>query len=43
MQFDSLDFIKSLPNDLKKVVVGDVIAEMAWGRKAVREMTEPLL
>ncbi|MFO7560880.1 MAG: hypothetical protein R6X10_18790 [Desulfobacterales bacterium] len=43
MQFDSLDFMESLPNDLKKVVVGDAMAEMAWGRKAVREMTEPLL
>ncbi|MBW1899659.1 MAG: TRAP transporter substrate-binding protein [Deltaproteobacteria bacterium] len=39
----SLKFIDSLPEDLKKIVIGDPMAEMAWGRKAVREMTEPLL
>jgi len=38
-----LKFINSLPEDLRKIVIGDPIAEMAYGRKGVREMTEPLL
>ncbi len=39
----SLEFFESLPKDLQKIVIGDPGKEMAWGRKAVREMNESLL
>jgi len=39
----SLKFYKSLPKDLQKVLIGDPKKEMAWGRKAIREMNESLL
>ena len=39
----SLKFIESMPEDLQKILIGNPVEEMAWGRKAVREMREPLL
>lgn len=39
----SLEFFESLPKDLQKVLIGDRGKEMAWGRKAVREMNDSLL
>ncbi|MBA4369497.1 MAG: C4-dicarboxylate ABC transporter substrate-binding protein [Desulfobacterium sp.] len=39
----SLQFIESLPKDLQKIVIGNRAEEMAWGRNAVREMSEPLI
>jgi len=39
----SLEFIESMPEDLQKLLIGNPKEEMAWGRKAVREIQEPLL
>jgi TRAP-type C4-dicarboxylate transport system substrate-binding protein len=39
----SLKFFESLPEDLQKIVIGNAAEEMAWGRSAVREMSEPLI
>ena len=39
----SLEFIESMPEDLQQLLIGNPKEEMAWGRKAVREIQEPLL
>jgi TRAP-type C4-dicarboxylate transport system substrate-binding protein len=39
----SLKFVESMPEDLQKILIGNPVEEMTWGRKAVREMREPLL
>jgi TRAP-type C4-dicarboxylate transport system substrate-binding protein len=39
----SLEYFNSLPKDLQKIVIGDPKKEMAWGRKAVREMNRSLV
>lgn len=39
----SSKFFESLPEDLQKIVIGNAAEEMAWGRSAVRAMSEPLL
>jgi len=39
----SLKFFESMPKDLQKILIGNPEEEMAWGRNAVREMSEPLL
>ena len=32
-----------MPEDMRKILLGDADEETAWGRTAVREMSEPLL
>ena len=39
----SQKFMDTMPEDLQKILVGDVDEETLWGRSAVRAMREPLL
>lgn len=39
----SKKFLDTMPEDMRKILLGDADEETAWGRTAVREMSEPLL